>query len=452
MIPIIVAGILMIGCISWLVARKYHVSKLHKRLGMPLVSSERGIESKSKIPPELLPIAGISAYDAAYSLSNLDPRVLAAMNFSTKGGLPSFHDQLLHAELKYSGWFESAQTIEGRLNRLEGYVAEKYVAFHLSKQGHIIDFPPTPNQPGYDLWVDGSPVQVKNTLYPSEVHEHLQNYPDIPVFVNSELADQFLSNPDVTVDFELSHQEIAERTSETIEDITSIGYSPWIPYVTLALSSFKEGSLLMKGATDPVTVAEHITVDTTTRWAGAWAGAELGALIGSFAGGPIGAGVGGVLGALSGVTMGRSIGNGIKERHLRRAQEEYKTALIEAGYALPVALKAKHHALLKKHKKIQYNVQKSNFLKRIFWPSANDLIYYELNRRYKALINGTQRLSEKIVHLLEKDESNKLKTGQLAVEYGITEIFHPTLKKAIYRVVVAYRRLQEEMAKLGRKK
>ena len=41
---------------------------------------------------------------------------------------------------------------------------------------------------GWDILVDGQPFQVKCLADPSGLEEHFKNYPEIPVFANSELA------------------------------------------------------------------------------------------------------------------------------------------------------------------------------------------------------------------------------------------------------------------------
>lgn len=57
-------------------------------------------------------------------------------------------------------------SIAGAMERLEGYTAERIVAAHLVAQGHIVEFADIPNQEGWDILVDGHPIQVKCVMDP----------------------------------------------------------------------------------------------------------------------------------------------------------------------------------------------------------------------------------------------------------------------------------------------
>jgi len=237
-------------------------------------------------------VAGITIYDAVYSISLVDENVLRAMDFSSAADLSNFHDIMAYIKTH----FEDGPGLEGSLERLEGYTAEQVVAAHLVAEGHVVEFPETPNQPGYDLLVDGHPFQVKNTMSPDLIREHLDKYPDIPVIVNSEMGIYFEGNEIVIVDPELSHDEIAVAVQHTIDGVDALdAASAHIPLVTLALSSIKESSLLLARKTDLQTAGKHVLYDTASVGLGGAVFGKIGTMVGSFFG-PVGAGVGLVLG------------------------------------------------------------------------------------------------------------------------------------------------------------
>ncbi|MFX6540423.1 glycine zipper family protein, partial [Acinetobacter baumannii] len=127
---------------------------------------------------------GVGLTASAYSLgliwdyAHIDPSVLDALSFASKGN-PENLNTLQDI---------SANTLDsaGAVTRLTGYVAEQQVALNLQQQGHTVEFPDSANQAGYDLIVDGTPMQVKCSMDADYVLSHFDKYPDIPVIVNSE--------------------------------------------------------------------------------------------------------------------------------------------------------------------------------------------------------------------------------------------------------------------------
>lgn len=86
------------------------------------------------------------------------------------------------------GFFDVAQQV-GYENWLKGHIGESVAAEVLSSQGHHVVFAPVPNQPGWDLIVDGVPMNVKVGDYPADdIAEHLAKYPDIPVVTDQHTA------------------------------------------------------------------------------------------------------------------------------------------------------------------------------------------------------------------------------------------------------------------------
>ena len=146
-----------------------------------------------------------------WTYSQIDVSVLDAITFSSKGAPSSFN------ELQEVG----AETINsaGAITRLTGYVAEQQVALNLVRQGHIVELPESANQAGWDLLVDGSPVQVKCSMDSNYVLSHFEKNPDIPVIVNKELSDDLGDHPMVIIDPNLSHINIEQVTNDSLQQL-----------------------------------------------------------------------------------------------------------------------------------------------------------------------------------------------------------------------------------------
>lgn len=279
----IIIAIVLVGGIL-LYSREQQSQKIKQELQKELKMTREEKNTFSVFMDEWgLPIGvgGITLYDAIYSISLIDDNVLQAVDFSSAADLSSFRDLSQFITASYNG----GSGLEGSLARLEGYTAEKVTATHLISQGHVVEFPETSNQAGYDLLEDGHTFQVKDTLTPGLINEHLEKYPDIPVIINSEMGAHFTGHPNVIVDPDLSHDQIAATVQHTIDGINLLDVAPLhIPFITLALSSMKEVSLLLAKKTDFKTAGKYVLYDTASVGIGGAAGAKIGILIGSAAG------------------------------------------------------------------------------------------------------------------------------------------------------------------------
>ena len=127
--------------------------------------------------------AGLTFGDFIYDALRVNPLVIKGVDFSRSADLGNV--------FKFSLFSEdiadlSGSSLAGNINQMKGFVGERYVGQQLQSSGHEVEYPDNPNNPGYDLIVDGQPFQVKTTLDASLVQEHLDKYPKIPVFVNEE--------------------------------------------------------------------------------------------------------------------------------------------------------------------------------------------------------------------------------------------------------------------------
>lgn len=143
---------------------------------------ERHIDAAS----EAAIVGGLTFAELIHDVALIDPRVAAAADFSRSESLTDIFEFGGFAE-RVRSLSESARI--GAENNLLGYVAEVFVAVRLS--GHDVELPAAPNNPGYDLLVDGQPFQVK--CYADDgaaigaLESHFSRYPDTPVFINSEV-------------------------------------------------------------------------------------------------------------------------------------------------------------------------------------------------------------------------------------------------------------------------
>lgn len=126
-------------------------------------------------------VAGLTAGDMLYHAASVDPAVLTAIDFSRLAEFDTPLDLALHI-----AGFAS----HGARVALRGYSAEQLVMAELIEDGHDVILPESATTPGYDLIVDGVPVQVKCGTSISLLHDHFAKYPDIPVIADNALAAQ----------------------------------------------------------------------------------------------------------------------------------------------------------------------------------------------------------------------------------------------------------------------
>jgi hypothetical protein len=127
-------------------------------------------------------ISGISAGEFIYDYVMINPTVVEGLDFARTEDLSS-----LFSLSQFASGIDTS-VLSGDMAQIQGYVAEQMLAVELQAKGYDVEFPETSNNPGWDILIDGQPFQVKNLADPAGVNEHLERYPDIPVYVNEELA------------------------------------------------------------------------------------------------------------------------------------------------------------------------------------------------------------------------------------------------------------------------
>lgn len=244
--------------------------------------------------------AGTTLGEFLYDYIRIAPVVVEAVDFSRAQDIDTI--------LEFGVWARAVSGYDGvrrtgLLSGLSGYVSERMVAAHMQALGHVVEFPATPNQPGWDLLIDGREFQVKNLADASDVHEHLHRYP-YPVIVNRELAGALGAEDRVYVDPELSHEGVRQTTARALErgeDLSDFE----IPWISLGVSALGEARRLVLRQTDLGAAAVRAATNTAARTVGGYTGSMSMAVAMGLVFGPAGGIVGGLLGAVAGGIAGR---------------------------------------------------------------------------------------------------------------------------------------------------
>lgn len=270
--------------------RRYFERLLDTPYGDLSAEQRRGLRAVLPQPADLEPamagaIAGYSAYQVAWSLEHLDPEVLAALRFAAGHDLATCNELAAYVRDHFAALTEAARG--EALAHLTGFAGEQEVAAHPRAAGHRVAFPAEPNNPGYDLLVDGTPVQVKTTAAPSVLNEHLARYPHVPVITNVENQAYADAHPGVTVDPILSHAQVKAEVADTLDALENLdGPGAHLPVVTALVAGIREGRLLLRGDGDLWRAGKNVAVDVGTVGAGAALGAKAGLLLGGLSSGP----------------------------------------------------------------------------------------------------------------------------------------------------------------------
>ncbi|SHJ14861.1 hypothetical protein [Desulfofundulus thermosubterraneus] len=443
--------------VGFALLRRYRWEKLHEELNQKVITEDKLGELTGSpwyriIEPAA--VAGATAYDVVHALAMMDDRVLEAMDFSSKLDLSTFnrlsayvHDQF------YTG---GEASITGAVERLQGYAAEQIVAAHLAAQGHVVEFPDTPNQEGWDLLVDGHPLQVKCVMDPAIIKEHLERYPDIPVIVNAEMGQHFADNSHVIVDKDLIHSQVAEHVHNTIHGVHAIDSIPFhVPVITLALAAVREGVLLADGRVNLSEAARNVGRDVAMVGGGGFIGSKVGLAVGGMVLGPVGAAIGSILGAVAGAVAGRKLANSARLQPLEEAKDKLNRALYEVVRLVPEAIEHKVAALEGKIGSVKRRL-KINFLSWL-WPSRRCLLFREIKGRIENRIEGLREKAawaavvDKAYYDRSQWEHGLYKPGLEVCRWVMEEerFNHPGLISALQKVDTCAKRLKEEANRLG---
>ncbi len=253
---------------------------------------------------EMAAVATLSVGDMLYNAVSIDPAALAAADFSRSEDIGDIFQ--FGAFAKHVGSM-SEVAAAGAGNNLRGYVSEQLVAARLAEVGHVVSFPETSNNAGFDLLVDGVPFQVKCLQSIEGLRTHFAKYPDMPVYANSELAEALIESgaewAKLVFYVDGFDREIADLIMTTSLEAGEALGDLNVPYFAMAASSARHLHRVWRGRLPLSDLPFSVVMDASVKGGLSTAGALSGKALGLFMFGPAGAlvlsGVGGV-GALLG--------------------------------------------------------------------------------------------------------------------------------------------------------
>lgn len=329
------------------------------------------LKTSSKKSDRILPVTPV--FDSVWRGFNtinqymcIDDNMYEGVSRLSNETMHNFSDLSARLKTYERGFFGLTK---GSFNKVKGHVAESHVAEHFKEAGMDVQWPETSNQKGFDLLLNGNPIQVKCREAANNLVEHFKQHPHIPVVVPADaenipenafhfdpsestehLFDYLKDNPEnaVIVDSVLSHEGLTESVEQGT-DLATGAVDLDVPWVTVAFSGWRELDLLMKNDTDIFSSVEHIALDVAGVGVGMAVGRTVGAIVGSIVPGP-GTVVGAITGGVGGAMLGRMITNEIKNAPLEEAIK---------------AMKKSRRKLNKKIKevKVKYNNQLNAFKK-----------------------------------------------------------------------------------------
>lgn len=258
---------------------------------------------------EAILVGGLTAGDILYDAVAIDPTVLRAVEFSSAEDISNIFNFGAFAD-RFSTM--SGHSLAGAERRLRGYVAEQIVAARLVEEGHVVSLPETPNNPGFDLIVDGKEFQVKCLADISGLREHFGKYPDMPVFANGELAEKIAASTEEWASkvffVEGYSGEAADIILKTAIDAGEALGDLNVPFFAVAVSTAKHLHGWWQGKTPLSDLPFVVVIDGAVKGglsaAGGFSGGVLGLLVFGPAGALIFTGVGGA-GAIVGANWTR---------------------------------------------------------------------------------------------------------------------------------------------------
>lgn len=298
---------------------------------------------------EMAAVTTLSAGDMLYNAVSIDPMVLAAADFSRLENLGDIFRFGVFAE-RIGSMGEAAAAGAG--NNLRGYVSEQLVAARLSEVGHVVSFPETSNNAGFDLLVDGVPFQVKCLQSIEGLRTHFAKYPDMPVYANAELAEAVINSGEewakLVFYVDGFDREIADLVMTTsLEAAEALGDLN-VPYFAMAVSSVRNLYTIWRGRMPLSDLPFSVVMDASVKGGLSAIGALSGKAIGLVAFGPAGAmvlgGVGGIS-ALVGASWTREQATRLLSSEwlsdLDASTERFRTALLAVVRVKVAMLEAK---------------------------------------------------------------------------------------------------------------
>lgn len=355
-----------------------------------------------------------SAAEQMLWLGQLDGAVLDAVRFAGAGN-PNALNELLQS----TAW-HAAGDVDGHLARLAGYVAEQQTKLHLLQQGHQVEMPESPTQAGYDLLVDGQPVQVKHAAGPAIIDEHRHLHPDVAVIANVEHAERFQDDPMVWTDAQRGYSDPYDAIDGTLEALHDAPFISAAP-LHLALAGMRH----ICRSRSWKDYGEHVVKDAGASIAFTGGGFWLFSGVAGMALGPVGVAVAGTLGAMVGSGVGDAVGKAWIGEHIGEKNDAVAERLIElALWARDVAVPDKLDAAERETTRIRRLLARPALGQ---LPTAITAFWRAVAKaRVKQLRLFADRLDER----LGGCEADRIKAGWQVLQAG-GQIAHPEIRPRI---------------------
>lgn len=276
-------------------------------------------------------VAVLSAGEMLWHAAAIDPDVIAAADFARISDISDPLSFAAHAGDFAARWIDTS---------LRGYTAERLVMHRLVADGHAVEMAADSTIAGYDLLVDGAPVQVKAGTELSLLSEHFEQYPEIPVIANGALAEQALKNDaewapllSTLPGFDL---EAVERTVDAALAHADALAEADVVLCALGVGLLRGGVEVWRGAIPVEDLPAWLVIDGAARGALGLGGGQVGAWIGLVAVGPAGALVLGPAGACAAL-LGAG---GLRGAVVGQLEREWRMELLERAATLHAALRA----------------------------------------------------------------------------------------------------------------
>lgn len=384
----------------------------------------------------VLATGAFTTAQAIFHLNKIDDQALEVIDKIYSPGVENSLEEIANHILELGG--RSSAALEGGKSLYKGHLGEVKFAEHLAAKGHHVELAKSPNQPGWDALVDGQKVNFKAGTDPSHIQQHLNEYPEIPVFTISEQQGNFDSDERVTCFSDLSGEEIEHVTEATMEGIVgATSLCEGMPFALAFFSTVKNFKPVIQGKCDVKFAAKNTVVET----------ASVGGLM--FLGGCIGGATLGPFGALAGSLVcglvGRRFSKTYTEKELNIAIDKVNESLSAYAEAFLLGLRTKADSLRESSKEIRPPFS----WKRLVLPSPSDLIRREISEAYSCWANRCVLRFDELHAKMETKNGGK-ETGLQLLNNGDEEIVYaPTIVSAKNNVVAANKQFDIEAKRLG---
>jgi len=171
------------------------------------------------------------SHDAAFaSINFLELQKLVNDRFgvyeAVQRAIPDLENASLPEISQYLDNVSSPEKMQYILNNVKGVLGEFKAGEYFESQGHEVMYPESLFNPGFDiaLYNNGilkDVVQIKTTSSTSIVNDHLEKYPEIPVYVTDDVYSEMDYHPNVH-ELNFSSTEIGNQIDDAFSQIDNI--------------------------------------------------------------------------------------------------------------------------------------------------------------------------------------------------------------------------------------